>query len=80
MSNEHNNSKHMCYNLIVKKIRLTCNTYYADHYSSSITGGHHSYGYAKDAESKEIFDREDFYKTRVNNMLLVLGRYNYKYV
>eukprot|EP00596_Hydrurales_sp_CCMP1899_P009612 CAMPEP_0119038002 /NCGR_PEP_ID=MMETSP1177-20130426/6649_1 /TAXON_ID=2985 /ORGANISM="Ochromonas sp, Strain CCMP1899" /LENGTH=1597 /DNA_ID=CAMNT_0006999999 /DNA_START=48 /DNA_END=4838 /DNA_ORIENTATION=+ len=37
------------------------------------TGGHHSYGYAKDAESKEIFDREDFYKTRVNNMLLVLG-------
>lgn len=36
-------------------------------------GGHHSYGYAKDAESKEIFNREDQSLSRVNNMLLVLG-------
>ena len=37
------------------------------------TGGHHSYGYAKDEASKVIFNQEDSILSRMNNILLVLG-------
>ena len=39
----------------------------------SSTGGHHSYGYAKDEASEVIFNQEDSILSRMNNIMLVLG-------